>query len=310
MGRIRNQGSRQEILLASHFVVGRHATSSLQLKDGRVSEHHARFYWADNRWHLRDLGSSNGTFVDGRKLGAGESVPVSVGELLAFGHEDDPWSLVDDSPPVAFAREAQSGRLALHEDGLLLLPGPDEPHVSIFRNRRGGWVAESESELRPLRDRSTLVIGQQTWTFFMPESAVPTRKTQPGISAVRIPLSVDNVLLRFRVSRDEEHIELELQRADVIFPLPARQYNHLLLTLARCRQDDAEESSEAERGWIYRDELCKMLGSEPTKLNVDIFRARRLFARNDVRDAAHIIERRATTSQLRLGTGRVEILAL
>jgi hypothetical protein len=45
-------------------------------------------------------------------------------------------------------------------------------------------------------------------------------------------------------------------------------------------------------------------------LNVDIFRARKQFASAGVEGAANIIERRSSTSQIRLGIRAVEVIGL
>jgi benzoyl-CoA reductase/2-hydroxyglutaryl-CoA dehydratase subunit BcrC/BadD/HgdB len=51
----------------------------------QVSRKHARLAVAPNRCFLEDLGSKNGTSVDGRRLGAGERCPLSGGEQVTLG---------------------------------------------------------------------------------------------------------------------------------------------------------------------------------------------------------------------------------
>ncbi len=52
------------------LLLGRDA--DLRLQDTLLSRRHAEVRWHDGRWHVQDLGSSNGTYVDGRRLtGAG-----------------------------------------------------------------------------------------------------------------------------------------------------------------------------------------------------------------------------------------------
>lgn len=81
------------------------------------------------------------------------------------------------------------------------------------------------------------------------------------------------------------------------------------VALARARIEDAS-CADAEQGWRYNDDVRRMLGLEPGSLNVQIFRARQQLGGADVAGAAGIIERRATTGQLRLGVGRVEVGSL
>jgi hypothetical protein len=48
--------------------VGRTKASQLMIKDPSISEKHAVFAWRNGRWELRDLGSSNGTTLNGVAL--------------------------------------------------------------------------------------------------------------------------------------------------------------------------------------------------------------------------------------------------
>ena len=65
------------------FVVGRERDCDLPLADGTVSRHHAVFVVADEQVTVRDLGSSNGTFVNGSRL-RGEA-EIAAGDRLRFG---------------------------------------------------------------------------------------------------------------------------------------------------------------------------------------------------------------------------------
>ena len=57
----------------TQLAVGRTKASQIWLKDSAVSEKHAVFAWEQAAWTLQDMGSSNGTLVNGRALeGEGE----------------------------------------------------------------------------------------------------------------------------------------------------------------------------------------------------------------------------------------------
>jgi diguanylate cyclase (GGDEF)-like protein len=64
-------------------VVGRHPSCQLIIDDPSVSRRHARVFLQNGELWLQDLGSRNGTFVDGRQL---ESKRLSDGTLLQIGH--------------------------------------------------------------------------------------------------------------------------------------------------------------------------------------------------------------------------------
>jgi len=69
-----------EKLFYKPLAIGREPTSDIQLPDNRVSRHHA-VLWAENgSWHVRDVGSSNGTYLDEVRI-AGPTPLLSTCEL-------------------------------------------------------------------------------------------------------------------------------------------------------------------------------------------------------------------------------------
>jgi hypothetical protein len=65
-------------------VVGRDPLADIVLNDPEVSRHHAQFMQAPEGYQLKDLGSTNGSFVDGKRIG-GEPVTLSPGQIVMFG---------------------------------------------------------------------------------------------------------------------------------------------------------------------------------------------------------------------------------
>lgn len=72
---------------ATSLRVGRTTRSPFYIKDSAISEAHAEVAWRDGAWHLRDLGSTNGTSVNGKALEGEPSdwVALKDGDLLKFG---------------------------------------------------------------------------------------------------------------------------------------------------------------------------------------------------------------------------------
>jgi DNA-binding NtrC family response regulator len=74
--------------LGGATVLGRASTADLQLVDGKVSREHCRLTVEGDAVHLEDLGSQNGTFVNGeairapRRLAAGDEIAVGDSLLL------------------------------------------------------------------------------------------------------------------------------------------------------------------------------------------------------------------------------------
>ncbi|ARQ68023.1 DUF1707 and FHA domain-containing protein [Streptomyces marincola] len=63
--------------------IGRMPGSGLRLNDGSVSRRHAVLACSGRQWVLTDLGSANGTWVNGRRVAG--SAPVGPGDLVRFG---------------------------------------------------------------------------------------------------------------------------------------------------------------------------------------------------------------------------------
>ncbi|MGV9269768.1 FHA domain-containing protein [Kitasatospora sp. NPDC003701] len=87
------------------YHVGRDPTSEIVLDDPRVSWHHAVLHTSDGHWLLDDVGSTNGTFADGRRI---EHEDVGPGTRLRFGSPADGPSATFAGLPVTDARERPS----------------------------------------------------------------------------------------------------------------------------------------------------------------------------------------------------------
>ena len=71
-----------EFLLKDKTSMGRHPANLLRLLDGEVSKDHCVIERMGGGWLLRDLGSSNGTFVNGRKI---REVQLKDGDEITVG---------------------------------------------------------------------------------------------------------------------------------------------------------------------------------------------------------------------------------
>ena len=87
-----------------------------------------------------------------------------------------------------------------------------------------------------------------------------------------------------------------------------RIHHYTLVTLARVRQQDAEKGlAPASQGWIELDALSRMLGVEPSYVNIQIFRAKHqiLSALPECAASPALVERRR--GSLRFGDFAFEI---
>src|SRR5258708_4269712 len=83
------------------MVVGRAVNSDCAIIDATISRRHAELAVADNGVQVRDLGSSNGTFVNGVKV---DGYFVVAGDALTFGKVA--FKVEQSAPPVAAPRAA------------------------------------------------------------------------------------------------------------------------------------------------------------------------------------------------------------
>ena len=67
--------------------VGRVQGNDLMLPKGNVSKHHARLLYRDGRFIVTDLKSTNGTYVNGRKIA--QATIVREGDKIYVGHVGD-----------------------------------------------------------------------------------------------------------------------------------------------------------------------------------------------------------------------------
>lgn len=70
-------------LAAERLVVGRSRSCEVRLQEDSVSRLHAAFVWRDAALYVEDLGSSNGTFVNGRRIDA--PCRIKPGDVVRFG---------------------------------------------------------------------------------------------------------------------------------------------------------------------------------------------------------------------------------
>ncbi|TKC92985.1 FHA domain-containing protein [Polyangium fumosum] len=116
-------------------------------------------FWSEGQWVLCDLGSTNGSFVAGRRLSVGEWVRIEEGAELRFGGDAERWVLVDGGPPVAAACADEGGEIHRAVNGFLPLPAPTNPELTLFEDNEGHWMLEGESGTRAAVDQERVEAG-------------------------------------------------------------------------------------------------------------------------------------------------------
>ncbi|MCY1054615.1 FHA domain-containing protein [Nannocystis sp. SCPEA4] len=300
MARLRKTDGSSGWLLRSRDLIGRSRACTIRLDEPEVSGEHAVLRWTGACWDIKDLHSRNGVWVDGRRLEPGVPAMLAAGSVLGFGRADG-YTLVDAGEPVAFAEPQDGGEPIESLGGILALPDPDAPAAMIFRTG-ATWSMDQAGEVVPIADGETVQVGATAFRVLLPEALPPTANAAPSAP------QLDDLQLRFAVSRDEEYVELIALCGDRVFDLQARSHHYPLLLLARARLRQ-RDLPPAYQGWVHQHALLEQLRIDRNQLHLNIFRVRRQFGEAGIGEAARIIERRPNTSQLRIGVQHLEIVA-
>ena len=68
---------------ADKVVIGRSRSCDIRLREDTISRLHAALVWKDGGLVVEDLGSSNGTYLNGVRVL--EPQPVAIGDVVRFG---------------------------------------------------------------------------------------------------------------------------------------------------------------------------------------------------------------------------------
>lgn len=148
------KASAKQVRLGPKTVIGRGTECNLRIASAQVSRKHCVITVADSRVHVRDLGSANGTFVNGEQLPKDGETVLIPGSHLEVG----PLSFVINySPPPPPPR------------------APLPPAVDEAEARRK--AAEAAAEIQALVP--TPGDGEETKDYFPAKSRAPSASSPP-----------------------------------------------------------------------------------------------------------------------------------
>jgi hypothetical protein len=275
---------------------------ALRLVEDHVSAQHALIRYNGSGWVLRDLASLNGTWLDGRRIAAGEEVGLRRGARLAFGDPGTEWEITSDGPPVVMVVPLDGGSPIVIEGDLLPLPSVDEPMATIYRALGESWVIE-EGDRPPvlLADLRVFQCIGRSFRFSCPGGVLATRPAEASAGTVRLR----DLAFELSVSLNEEHVVMRTRHGERVTDFGERACHYLLLILARARLADASQGlPEPQCGWVDVEDICRHT-TTPSQINVDVYRNRRQLSEHKVVDGPQIVERRP--GQIRLGVGNVRV---
>lgn len=103
---VNQKANARQVRLGAETVVGRSPECNLRIASGQVSRRHCLIKIKGPRVLVCDLGSANGTEVDGQKIPPDVDVPVAPGSTLVIG----PLKFVFDFSPTSAEMQVLTGR--------------------------------------------------------------------------------------------------------------------------------------------------------------------------------------------------------
>lgn len=143
--------------VVDQMTLGRDPTNTVHLDQGQVSRQHARIIWQITHWVIMDLGSANGTFVNGNQVNG--SAPLAHGDRLAFGPVVE---LMFGDPTMAAQTTGQGVSLPtqrvsqpIQPAGIPGMPSAPAPQLNNWGNRppqAEGFVLSVQGPITVERD--------------------------------------------------------------------------------------------------------------------------------------------------------------
>jgi phosphoserine phosphatase RsbU/P len=113
------EGQATPFELNGEMIIGRLPECDIQLPSNMVSRKHARVYGERDEFIVEDLGSGNGTFVNGQRLTAPHTLRpddrIKFGPVLMRYEGDQPLASEEDSGAAAVAQAAALGGVEIDE---------------------------------------------------------------------------------------------------------------------------------------------------------------------------------------------------
>lgn len=295
MGALLHPKNGRALDLESDGVVGRGSGCWPRFDEDYISSQHARIRWQVDGWQIKDLGSRNGTFINGERLTSAVWCSLAADDEIAFGKKEFACRLVDESRPVPLLFSVDGSGPVRIDAGVGAVP-PEAADATLLCDSNGGWWLEP-AEGRPVkvRHREIFEVSGKSWYLSFQAAAPTTRIVTPA-------LRMQEACLVLSHSLNEEHVQLALDTKTGCIDLGDRQHNYLVLVLARARlADQARSMPETACGWVAAEVLASQLKVSREHLNLQIFRIRKQFGAVGFEAPGAVIERRASTYELRLG---------
>ena len=208
--------------------IGRDADCELRTHCTQASRLHALLHWSGGDWRLRDLGSLNGTWCAGRRLGAGAEVRVGRGDGIGLGAPAAEWEVVAADPPAAMALPPGGGQPVVALGEVLVLPG------ALLRLGTDGWLRVTDRQEIPVKDGDLVAGAGGSGRLCLPGAVPDTgRGDAPG----------RGWSLVLNASKDERRVAAEVRNPGGATDLRTHSHHRILWVLGRERARDVRRGT-------------------------------------------------------------------
>ena len=209
-------GAEASVLeLVGETIVGRSVKAQIQIDGDLVSRQHARIYEEDSRWYIEDLGSRNGTLVNGARitttlLHSNDVITIGLGRIefveehpesssFNVSFVEGPASQMDSVVVAADDQpEASGATMALSYKDLILVNQRISTIVRVGhrianlldRSELLREVMETFFELFPQADRGCVVLKDENETF-----RVSTTLQRSGMTATTSVVTISTSII-------------------------------------------------------------------------------------------------------------------
>ena len=261
MAVLKHQLTGEVQFLTTQHTVGRNPSNLLIIDAIDVSRAHATIFWENQAWYVRDH-SRNGTIVNHKYLNQ-STLKLQVGDKIQFGNQEPAtWELIDSGPPTSFLQSGTKDFFSLATNSITLYPDRDRPLASFYLSKNHRWALDNGNFTEELIHGESYSFDDKSWVFF---------ENTPLDETLDYKSVLEEASLICKLSPDEESVQVKVVVNELELDLGEKVYNHLILLLARRKQQDAERGfAKEEQGWIFIEELLPRLSKELMR-EIDVY---------------------------------------
>lgn len=265
-------------------LIGRSPEADLVLRDDSVSRKHTRLFAANGALWLRDLGSRNGTRVNGTqvaryRLSSGDRLTIGASlfrlkwvkknELRSPGHEDSKGRAMSGSLEDIPLTDVLQWLATSRKSGVLRVKGEREGYLTLS----SGLVCGARLEGLQVASPQRALLNMMSWSEGMFElNSAEELEDEEGSE----PISLEHVLM------ESARIQDEMQKIADSSPLPTEGvYLRFPEDVAWSEQpkevlDTLQEVARANALGLSWDDLLCVSGEEPLRLTQSVVEVRAL----------------------------------